>query len=110
MLLYRPNAEIVDASGRHHSRSMQAETAVASGSRPPVLAEETRVTHDPLQATIVFDLPANIPSPRLMVTEGWIVDKTIKLGLMNDENSISHKRTYQALSAADSRIVSAGNR
>ena len=109
MLLYRPEAAIEDASGRRYSRSAQAEAALASGTRPAVLGAETKVSHDPLQATIVFDLPANVQSPRLMVTEGWILDRTIELGLLNDENSILHRRTYQALSAADSRTASSVN-
>ena len=110
MLLYRPQAEIEDASGQRYSRSAPAEAALASGGRPAVLGSETRVSHDPHRATIAFDLPKNVQSPRLIVTEGWILDRTIELGLLNDENSILHKRTYQALSTADSRTASSVNR
>jgi hypothetical protein len=109
MLLYRPNARIVDALGRTYSRSAEREAAIASSGRPGVLGEETKVPHEPLKATIVFDLPANVQAPRLIVTEGWIVNRAIELGLINDENSIFHQRTYQALSPADDASVASTN-
>lgn len=108
MLLYRPDARVVDASGNKYERSADAEAALASNAqavRPPVLAAETKVTHQPTAATIAFDLPANVQAPRLIVTEGWIVDKVIELGLINDENSIFHRRTYIALDSNDARTA-----
>jgi hypothetical protein len=110
MLLYRPNARIVDAGGRTYSRSREAENALLATDRPPVLGEETKVSHSPLKATIVFDLPANVQGPRLIITEGWLVNRAIELGLINDENSIFHQRTYQALSPSDATIASSDNR
>ena len=105
MLLYHPDAEVIDAAGNRYRRSATAEAALPA-TRPPALGAETKVDHNPLQATIVFDLPANVQEPRLIVTEGWIVDRVIELGLINDENSIFHKRTYLALDASDSRTAS----
>ena len=97
MRLYQPRAEIVDASGNHYARSAAAEAALAGSGRPPVLGTETIVMHQPVEATIAFDLPAGIQSPRLLVSEGWLVDKLIELALVDDENSFLHGRTYIAL-------------
>jgi hypothetical protein len=109
MLLYHPEAKLVDASGRAYSRSAAAESALPR-ERPPLLGAETTVTHDSAQATIVFDLPVNAADPRLIVTEGWLVDRVIELGLIDDENSIFHRRTYQALDIANPRIAAGVNR
>jgi hypothetical protein len=96
MLLYRPVAKVVDASGNEYTRSAAAEAALGT-SRAPVLGAETKVKHEPVMATMVFDLPANIQQPRLLVSEGWIVDRIIELGLIDDENSIFHKRELFAI-------------
>jgi len=109
MLLYRPKAYIIDAGGRRYSRSSSAEAVVAKSGRPAPLGPETTVHHEPLRATLVFDLPPGVQSPLLMVEQGWLVERAIELGLINDENSIFHKRTYIALSPADSRIATTGN-
>jgi len=106
MLFYRPNARIVDASGRTYARSPEAEAALP-GDRPPALAAETSVGHEPVEATIAFDLPANVQQPRLMVSEGWFAARVIELGLINDENSIFHKRTFMALDGSTERRASA---
>ena len=105
MMMYRPRVEIVDASGKRYRRSEAAESAFAADKRPAPLAVETRVPHEPVDATVVFDLPADIRSPRLSISEGWLVDRIIELGLVNDENSILHKRTYIALDSNDLRAA-----
>lgn len=97
MLLYQPKARIVDALGRVYERSTAAESALAPGMRSQILGAETKVGHTPVDATMVFDLPQNIQRPRLDVSEGWIVDRIIELGLIADENSILHKRALLAI-------------
>ena len=67
------------------------------------------MTHTPIDATIVFDLPANIQQPRLQISEGWIVDRILELGLINDENSIFHKRSFFALDGTLGRTASSPN-
>jgi hypothetical protein len=108
MLLYRPDVEVVDVSGRRYERSTVAEAALPSG-MPASLGAETNVTHHPLRASVVFDLPSNAREPRLIVTEGWIIDRAVELGLIGDENSIFHKRTYLALDRTNPRIAASGN-
>ncbi|MEO8192358.1 MAG: hypothetical protein ABI681_00815 [Gemmatimonadales bacterium] len=107
MLLYEPEFRIVDALGNEYARSAAAEAALATGAqRPGPLGPETKVTHQPIQATIAFDLPANVQRPRLLVSEGWILDRVIERGLINDENSILHKRTLLALDDSLDRTAS----
>ena len=105
MMMYRPRVEIVDAAGIRYRRSTAAESAIAGGRWPAPLALETRVPHKPVDATVVFDLPPDVRAPRLAISEGWIVDRIIELGLVNDENSILHKRTYIALDPNDLRAA-----
>lgn len=106
MLLYKPDARIVDAGGMRYVRNATAEAAISGGTRPAAFGEETRVSHEPVHATIVFDLPLNVQQPRLLVSEGWIVGKLIELGLINDENSIFHKRIYLALDGTSGTTAS----
>lgn len=106
MLLYKPDARIVDERGERYGRNAAAEAAIGGGTRPAALGEETRVSHEPVHATIVFDLPLNVQQPRLLVSEGWIVGKLIELGLINDENSILHKRVYLALDGTSGTTAS----
>ena len=105
MMMYRPRVEIVDAAGTRYRRSTAAESAFAAEKRSSPLAVETRVPHKPVDATVVFDLPPDIRSPRLAISEGWIIDRVIELALVNDENSVLHKRTYIALDSNDFRAA-----
>lgn len=101
MTLYQPVATIVDAGGRKYSRAAAIETAVTGNeSRPAPLPRVAKVTHQPMLATIVFDLPTDIQQPRLLVTEGWVVDRIIELALISDENSIFHQKTLLALNGS----------
>lgn len=106
MLLYSPNAKVIDALGNEYSRSAAGEAALAGSQRPAVLGVETKVPHTPMDATIVFDLPPNIQQPRLQVSEGWIVDRIIELGLINDENSIFHRRSFFSIDKSPERTAS----
>lgn len=109
MLLYRPDARIIDALGNEYTRSSAGEAALDRSERPGAIGAETKVTHTPVDATIVFDLPANIQQPRLQVSEGWIVDRIIELGLINDENSIFHKRSVFSIDGSPGRTASSTN-
>lgn len=106
MLLYCPEAKIVDALGNEYHRSQAAEATLTQSGQAGSLGAETKVTHDPVDASLVFDLPANVQNPRLVVTEGWIVDKVIEFGLIADENSIFHKKSSFSLEDAKGRTAS----
>ncbi len=47
-----------------------------------------------IQKEIVFDLPEGVQNPRLDITEGYGVDKYIESVVVDDEDSILHKRVY----------------
>lgn len=98
MTLYEPVAKIVDAVGHEYTRSAAGEQAIASASTTAKpLPREMQVTHEPAYATIVFDLPTDIREPRLLITDGWVVDRALEFVLINDENSILHRKTLLAL-------------
>jgi hypothetical protein len=101
MTLYEPIAKVVDAVGNQYPRATAAERALGSASTSAKpLPRETRVTHEPAYATLVFDLPADVRDPRLLVTDGWVIDRALEFVLINDENSIFHSRTLLALDGA----------
>ena len=98
MTLYEPVAKIVDAAGHEYSRSAAGEQAIASASTTAKpLPREMQVTHEPAYATIVFDLPTDVREPRLLITDGWVVDRALEFVLINDENSVLHPKTLLAL-------------
>jgi hypothetical protein len=101
MTLYEPIVKVVDAVGNQYPRATAAERALGSASTSAKpLPRETRVTHEPAYATLVFDLPADVRDPRLLVTDGWVIDRALEFVLINDENSIFHSRTLLALDGA----------
>jgi hypothetical protein len=98
MTLYEPVAHVVDASGHEYPRATVAEHALASTSTSvKPLPREMRVTHEPAYATLVFDLPTDVQEPRLLITDGWVIDRALEFVLINDENSIFHPKTLLAL-------------
>lgn len=106
MTLYQPVATIVDAAGRKYPRATAVETSVGgTESRSAPLPRIAKVGHQPMFATIVFDLPADVQQPRLLVTEGWVVDRMIELALINDENSIFHQKSLLALNGSTQRTA-----
>ncbi len=101
MTLYDPRAELVDSRGARYNRSAEAETAVAQlGSFAPPASEQLSVSHNPLLATVVFDVPPDVINPSLSIEEGFIIDRVIDLVLVNDDNSIFHQPTLLALGAS----------
>jgi hypothetical protein len=106
MLLYEPDARVVDALGNEYGRSNGAESAIALTGRPGPLGRETTVSHEPVRATIVFNLPRGVQQPRLKLIQGWIVERAVELALIGDENSVLHEPTLMALDGT-SRTASA---
>jgi len=48
----------------------------------------------------VFDLPIDARSPRLDIREGYGIDHVIEALLVDDEDSVLHKRSYFSLTEA----------
>jgi hypothetical protein len=46
---------------------------------------------------IVFDLPPDVENPRLDIREGQGIERVIEAMLVDDEDSVFHKRAYFTL-------------
>lgn len=84
------DAHVVDATARTYNRDERAE--VQLGNQPPFDRKISPV--ESFEKEIVFDLPVDVQNPRLNISEGYGVDKAIEAVLVDDEDSILHKRTY----------------
>lgn len=99
MRLIDPHLLVRDARGRAFPRSPAGEEALAQlrGEQPPLT--------DPVgpggayTTTVVFDLPRDVSSPRLDVTQGFWAERLIEKFLIGDEDSLWHKRTTLSLTA-----------
>jgi hypothetical protein len=47
-----------------------------------------------IEKEIVFDVPADAANAKLLITEGYGIDKTIEHVLIGDEDSIFHAQTF----------------
>lgn len=84
------DTHVVDASLRKYTRDERAEERL--GNQPSF--EQTISPVESFEKEIVFDLPIDVRNPRLDISEGYGVDKVIEAVLVDDEDSILHKRTY----------------
>lgn len=88
--LHTVDAHVVDARGETYARDTQAETQL-----PPQPDFEQKVAPvESFEKEIVFDLPKDVRNPRLDVREGFGIDRIIEAVLVDDEDSIFHKRNY----------------
>lgn len=84
------DAHVVDGQNRKYDRDMQAEAQL-----PPQPDFERQISPvESFEKEIVFDLPGDIKSPRLDMREGYGIDHAIEAVLIDDEDSILHKRNY----------------
>jgi hypothetical protein len=98
--LLEPQATIIDDSGAIYARNLDAESSLSTESGD---LNRDVTTGQPFEKELVFDIPANAANPRLDIAEGYGIDKIIEAVLIDDEDSILHKRTFLSLSAAGSR-------
>jgi hypothetical protein len=87
---YDLTAVVVDRDGRQYARAEQGEQA--PGTEAP-LEQPISPGGNSYTRQLVFDLPAGIQQPRLLVTEGHWVDRLLELFLIGDEDSLLHKKT-----------------
>lgn len=87
------DAHVVDAAGGEHPRDINAEDQLPS--QPPFDQKISPV--ESFEIEIVFDLPTDVQDPRLDMREGYGIDHVIEAVLVDDEDSILHKRSYFAL-------------
>lgn len=85
--LLNPRFEVTDAQNKKYER---VEDLTISGNS----FERKVPAGGAFEDEIVFDLPANVEKPRLDISEGIGVDKVIEAILIDDEDSVLHKRNY----------------
>lgn len=96
------DAHVVDSAGQIYSRDTQAELQL-----PPQPDFERKISPvESFEKEIVFDLPTGVQNPRLDIREGYDIDHAIEAVLVDDEDSILHKRNYFSLD--DQRQMATG--
>lgn len=92
--LIEPKARVILANGDTVERDEAAEALLPTGNGR--LDADIR-KNETIQKEIVFDLPATTDNAKLLITEGYGIDKTIELILIGDEDSIFHAHTFLKL-------------
>lgn len=95
------DAHVVDATGQTYSRDSQAEMLLPT--QPDF--EKQILPAENFEKEIVFDLPKEIESPRLDIRDGYGIDHVIEALLVDDEDSVLHKRTYFKLDPPDETVA-----
>jgi hypothetical protein len=93
--LEEPNIAIVDREGFRHERSLEAEQALGRGQLLE-LERPVEAGHSFTRA-VVIDVPHDVRDPRLHVTMGGPLDRTVELALIGDEDALLHAPTMHAL-------------
>ena len=89
--LIEPKARVVLASGDKIERDEAAEAKLPTGN---VQLDTDIHNNEKIEKEIVFDVPTNAANPKLLITEGYGIDKTIEHVLVGDEDSIFHAQTF----------------
>ncbi len=92
--LLEPKAEVTDKSGRTYIRDTNAENLLPTAQ---VQLDQDIRNNQTIEKEIVYDIADSVEGLKLLVTEGYGVDKYIEAILVDDEDSILHKRTYFSL-------------
>ena len=105
--LHQPRFAIVDAEGFRHERALEAEERLPSAWLADL--EQPVDAGSSFTRAIVIDLPRGARSPRLHVTMGGRLERTVELALIGDEDALLHAPTLHAL-APGSGVSSAMGR
>lgn len=89
--LLEPLAQVIDASGNRFTRDSAAESLLPSGNVDLGADIKGRET---IEKEIVFDVPPDSRDLKLLITEGYGIDNVIEAVLVDDEDSILHKRAF----------------
>lgn len=87
LALDQPRAVVMDDAGRRY-QPLTAGLAALSDPVPAGFADT---------AVVIFDLPADVRHPRLLVTEGAWLDQILESVLIGDDDSLLHAPTTLAL-------------
>jgi hypothetical protein len=89
--LIEPKARVVLANGDKVERDEAAEAKLPTAN---IRLDREIHNNEMIEKEIVFDLPTVTDGPKLLITEGYGIDKTIEHVLVGDEDSIFHAQTY----------------
>jgi hypothetical protein len=89
--LIEPKARIVLASGDKIERDTAAEELLPTAS---IQLDRDITNRETIEKEIVFDVPTYVADLRLLITEGYGIDKTIERVLVGDEDSFLHAQTF----------------
>ncbi len=89
--LIEPKARVVLPNGEKVERDEAAEAKLPTAN---VRLDRDIHKNDTIEKEIVFDLPTVADDPKLLITEGYGIDKTIEHVLVGDEDSIFHAQTF----------------
>lgn len=92
--LLEPKARMVMADGQMVERDPDAERLLPTAAIS--LGSDIR-GRDQLEKEIVFDVPSGTGDAKLLITEGYGIDKVIEWFLIGDEDSLFHAQTFFAL-------------
>jgi hypothetical protein len=98
--LLKPKAEVTDSIGRTYTRDTEAESLLPTAQVP---LDQDIKNDQTIEKEIVFDVAESANGLRLLVTEGYGIDKYIEAVLVDDEDSILHKRTYFKIAEQNER-------
>ncbi len=95
--LRNPKATLIDAYGVTYTRSLEAERALAEQEGVPMAFTRSVSAGHSYTKTLVFDVPPGVRAPKLLVTQGMVLDRFIELFLIGDEDSLFHRKTVFAV-------------
>lgn len=93
--LIEPKIVVLDENGVPFPRDLETEALLSTASVD--IGQDIR-GRQIIQKELVFDLPDNMKSGRLDIREGYGIDHAIEAVLIDDEDSILHKRIYLDIS------------
>jgi hypothetical protein len=95
--LMNPEYQVIDSSGRRYARSAAGEAAFTALTGAKTALVQPVPAGGEYHTAVVFDLPANIQRPRLLVRDVGGPDVLLEGLLIGDEDSFLHKPTTLAL-------------
>jgi hypothetical protein len=93
--LLEPNAKVIVTDDSVIGRDLAAEAALPTAAVDLGADIKGRQTID---KEIVFNVPDDLTNPKLHIAEGYGIDNVIEAVLIDDEDSVLHRRTYFSLS------------
>lgn len=89
--LIEPEARVVLPNGGHIERDLVAESTLPTAN---IKLDQDISNSQTIEKEIVFDVPAEEAGLKLLITEGYGIDKTIEHVLVGDEDSVLHAQTF----------------